>query len=144
MRSTAGAFLAIALAVFAFATDAHAALVIHAKIEGMIDGGVAAYVERIVDRAEADTAVAILFEMDTYGGRVDAADEIRQSILNTDVLTITWIHSNAASAGGPDLHRHRYHRHGPGRGHWCCDADSGQYRAGSIQQGNLLFPHYHG
>ena len=81
------------------ATCARAETVIHARIEGMIDGGVAAYVARVVAQAREDTAAAIVFEMDTYGGRVDAADAIRKELLDTPIPTITWVHPNAASAG---------------------------------------------
>ena len=80
-------------------TSASAGPVIHARIEGMIDGGVAAYVNRVVLQAVIDSADAIVLEMDTYGGRVDAADAIRKELLDTDVPTITWVHPNAASAG---------------------------------------------
>ena len=53
------------------------ALVVHVKVEGMIDGGLAAFVQRAVALAEQKHAEALLIEMNTYGGRVDAADDIR-------------------------------------------------------------------
>ena len=74
-------------------------LVIHMQVEGMIDGGLAAFVERAMALAEEERADAFLVEMNTYGGRVDAADEIRTTLLNAKMLTITFIHTNAASAG---------------------------------------------
>jgi membrane-bound serine protease (ClpP class) len=69
------------------------------KVEGMIDGGLAAFMERAIKEAEAIHAAAFVIEMNTYGGRVDAADEIRTVLLNTSLPTITYIHNNAASAG---------------------------------------------
>lgn len=69
------------------------------QVEGMIDGGLAAFIERALDEAKGMRAAAFVIEMNTYGGRVDAADEIRTALLNTDVRTITFIHNNAASAG---------------------------------------------
>jgi membrane-bound serine protease (ClpP class) len=97
IRSAAAALLLLASTILASPSDSQ--LVIHARIEGMIDGGISAYVSRVIETAEADSADAIVFEMNTYGGRVDAADAIRLDILDTDILTITWIHGNAASAG---------------------------------------------
>jgi len=37
--------------------------------------------------------------MDTFGGLVDAADNIRKSMLDSDLLIVTFIDKNAASAG---------------------------------------------
>jgi len=74
-------------------------LVIHVKVEGMIDGGLAAFMERTIKEAEKARAAAFLIEMNTYGGRVDAADVIRTALINTSVRSITFVHTNAASAG---------------------------------------------
>ncbi len=68
-------------------------------VQGTIDGGLAEFMQRAVQKAESDSAVALLLEMNTYGGRVDAADKIRTALLETSVLTITFVHNNAASAG---------------------------------------------
>jgi len=68
-------------------------------IEGMIDNALAAYLERAIDEAEKADATVIVFHIDTFGGLVDAADKIRQTILSTDVATIALIDKNAASAG---------------------------------------------
>jgi membrane-bound serine protease (ClpP class) len=69
------------------------------NVEGMIDGGLAEFMLRAVDIAEQESAAALLLEMNTYGGRVDAADVIRSALLETTIPTITFIHPNAASAG---------------------------------------------
>ncbi len=68
-------------------------------IEGMIDNGLARYISRAIADAEAQGAGLIVFNIDTFGGLVDAADEIRQAILNTKVATVAFIDKNAASAG---------------------------------------------
>ncbi|MFP6642023.1 MAG: NfeD family protein [Candidatus Latescibacterota bacterium] len=65
----------------------------------MIDPGLAAYVERVVEDAEAADADALIFEIDTFGGRVDAATVIRDAIVDADVLTIAFINKRAISAG---------------------------------------------
>ena len=59
-------------------TEALAQTVYHVdmKLEGMIDPGVSAFVERVIEDAEANEVDAIVFEIDTFGGRVDAATVI--------------------------------------------------------------------
>ena len=68
-------------------------------IEGMIDGGLAAFVERAVTEADAQGAEAIVFEINTFGGRVDSATEIRDTIMNARSTTIAWVNKRAISAG---------------------------------------------
>jgi len=65
----------------------------------MIDPGMSAYVERVVEDVEAADADALIFEIDTFGGRVDAATVIRDAIVDADVLTIAYINKRAISAG---------------------------------------------
>jgi len=69
------------------------------KLEGMIDPGVSAFVERVIEDAAANEVDAIVFEIDTFGGRVDAATVIRDAILDSDALTIAFINKRAISAG---------------------------------------------
>ncbi len=69
------------------------------KLEGMIDPGVSAFVERVIEDAEANGVDAIVFEIDTFGGRVDAATVIRDAILDSEALTIAFINKRAISAG---------------------------------------------
>jgi membrane-bound serine protease (ClpP class) len=68
-------------------------------IEGMIDNGLARYIDRAVADAEAAEAGLIVFDIDTFGGLVDAADQIRKTILNATIPTVAFIDKNAASAG---------------------------------------------
>jgi len=74
-------------------------VVYKAKIEGMIDLGLAPYVRRVVNEAGAQNAAAIIFEINTFGGRVDAATQIKDAILNSKVLTIAFVNKRAISAG---------------------------------------------
>ena len=69
------------------------------NIEGEIDLGLAPYVRRIVDEAEKNSADAIIFRINTFGGRVDAATQIKDAILNSRVKTIAFIDKRAISAG---------------------------------------------
>jgi len=69
------------------------------KISGDIDLGLAPYVQRAINDAEADNASAIIFEVNTFGGRVDAAIQIRDALINSKILTIAFINKRAISAG---------------------------------------------
>ena len=68
-------------------------------IHGTIDGGLAAFVERGIEVADAEGMDGIVFHIDTPGGRIDSAVEIKDAILDASVLTIAFIDKNAISAG---------------------------------------------
>ena len=68
-------------------------------IEGTIERGLAAFVSRVMDDAEAEGVSAVIFEIDTPGGALDAALVIRDAILYSDVKTIAFINPRAISAG---------------------------------------------
>jgi len=58
---------------------AAAAVVFVAPVDGTIDLGLAPFVRRILDEAAAAGAAAVIFEVNTFGGRVDAAVLIRDA-----------------------------------------------------------------
>ncbi|MFN3699438.1 MAG: NfeD family protein, partial [Dictyoglomus sp.] len=66
-------------------------------IKGTIELGLASFVERSLK--ENPNARAFIFEIDTFGGRVDAAIRIRDAILATPNLSIAFIKDRAWSAG---------------------------------------------
>ncbi len=68
-------------------------------IHGMIDAALATYVDRALEDAAEAEAALVLFDIDTFGGLVDAADQIRKAILHSPVPTVAFIDPNAASAG---------------------------------------------
>jgi len=70
-----------------------------AEIEGMIDLGLAPYVKRVVDEADKNNAGAVVFKINTFGGRVDAATQIKDAIIDCPVKTIAFINKRAISAG---------------------------------------------
>lgn len=70
-----------------------------APIEGIIDLGLAPYVQRVLDEATDAGAAAVIFEINTFGGRVDAAVVIRDALLNARVETIAFVNKRAISAG---------------------------------------------
>lgn len=71
----------------------------YANIEGDIDLGLAPYIKRVVKEAELNFASAIIFRINTFGGRVDAATQIKDAILNSKIKTIAFIDKRAISAG---------------------------------------------
>jgi len=68
------------------------------SIDGTIELGLAQYVMRGLEMAKQDQA-AVLLEINTFGGRVDAATEIRDMILRMDTPVIAFIRERAISAG---------------------------------------------
>jgi len=74
-------------------------VVVVAPIEGIIDLGLAPFVERVLDEAAAAGAAAVVLEINTFGGRVDAAVQIRDALLNSPVRTIAFVNKRAISAG---------------------------------------------
>ncbi|GAB5538745.1 MAG: NfeD family protein [Salibacteraceae bacterium] len=56
-------------------------------------------VKMAMDEAHRIEADAILINMNTYGGAVDAADSIRTKILQSEIPVFVLIENNAASAG---------------------------------------------
>jgi len=69
------------------------------RITGSIDLGLAPYVDRVVKAAEGAGAAAIIIEIDTPGGRVDAVIQMRDTIIDTEVRTIAIVDAAAFSAG---------------------------------------------
>ncbi|MBK9305711.1 MAG: nodulation protein NfeD [Nitrospira sp.] len=68
-------------------------------VDGVIDLGLAPFVERVLDEAAAAGAAAVILEIDTFGGRVDAAVQIRDALLRAKVKTVAFINKRAISAG---------------------------------------------
>ena len=96
----------LALAAFAFLATLASILaqekrpfVYVAPIEGIIDLGLAPFVQRVLDQAAAAGAAAVILEINTFGGRVDAAVQIRDALLNSKVRTVAFVNKRAISAG---------------------------------------------
>ncbi len=74
--------------------------VVVVRIDGMIDMGLAAFVRRALTEAAETRAAAVVLEINTHGGRVDAAVLIRDALLEADgVRTIAFVNMRAISAG---------------------------------------------
>ena len=68
-------------------------------ITGTIDLGLAPYLSRVLDEAEAAGAAAVLLQIDTPGGRLDAVLQMRDALLGSGVPTIAFVDRTAFSAG---------------------------------------------
>src|SRR6202040_4365785 len=78
----------------------HKGDVVVAPISGEISPSLLTFLRRALKTAETSGASAIIFEMNTYGGRLDSAEEITSTLNHATIPTFTFINSNAGSAGG--------------------------------------------
>ncbi len=74
-------------------------VVVVVPIEGVIDLGLAPFVARALDAAAQAGAAAVILEIDTFGGRVDAAVQIRDALLESKLRTVAFVKKRAISAG---------------------------------------------
>lgn len=68
-------------------------------IKGMIDLGLSGFVARSLREAQQHGAQAVILEIDTFGGRIDAATEIRDALFDCGLQTVAFINKRAISAG---------------------------------------------
>ncbi|MHB9295147.1 putative membrane-bound serine protease (ClpP class) [Pillotina sp. SPG140] len=68
-------------------------------INGDIDGAQVSFVRREAQKAVQDGATCIVFEIDTFGGRVDSALHITSFITSLELRTVAWIRSGERSMG---------------------------------------------
>jgi membrane-bound serine protease (ClpP class) len=68
-------------------------------IEETVEKGLNAFLKRAVTEAEKDNASAIIFEVNTPGGAVDAAAGIGKLLTSTSIKTVAFINNQALSAG---------------------------------------------
>jgi membrane-bound serine protease (ClpP class) len=78
-----------------------AAPVVHViPVSGTVEPGMAAYLKRVVSSLEKDDSAILVFAMDTFGGRVDAAFDIVETICSIPrERTIAYVEKRAISAG---------------------------------------------
>src|SRR5690349_15732256 len=68
-------------------------------LQAEVSPSLATFLRRAVKTAETGQAAAIVFEMNTYGGRLDSAEEITTILNHANLPTYTFINTNAGSAG---------------------------------------------
>ena len=87
------------LFIISIISTLNADAVYRVPIEGTIDLGLPPFIQRMIDKAESENATAIIFDINTFGGRVDAATQIKDAILGSNITTIAFINRRAISAG---------------------------------------------
>jgi membrane-bound serine protease (ClpP class) len=73
--------------------------VVVVPLHGEVAPSLLAFLRRAVKTAESNQAAAIIFDMNTYGGRLDTATDIVNALNQTKIPTYTFINTNAGSAG---------------------------------------------
>ena len=73
--------------------------VIVIPVDGEIEPGLHTFLKRAVAEAEKQNPEAIIFEINTFGGRVDAAYDIVELLSGVKVRTVAYVKEKAISAG---------------------------------------------
>ncbi len=74
-------------------------VVVRVPVTGVIEMGLAPFIERSIREAEETGAAAIILDVDTPGGRVDAAERIADAISDSEVPIYAFVNRRAFSAG---------------------------------------------
>src|SRR5262245_994174 len=99
--------LALCAGVFLFACHLAVGLMARADsrdvvvvpIQGTVDDGMAHLVARAVDDANASHAAGLVLDINTTGGLVGSAFEIRDALFRARVPTVAYVAQRAFSAG---------------------------------------------
>jgi membrane-bound serine protease (ClpP class) len=95
----------LALICSLVAATAHSSETIHkgdvvvVPLRGEIAPSLLAFLRRSVKTAESNETSVIIFDMNTYGGRLDTATDIVNALNQSKIPTYTFINTNAGSAG---------------------------------------------
>ena len=91
--------LAVMIAAILFPLMCEASPVMLVNVKGEIDAGQSALVRRALNDATRIGAAAVIIELDTFGGLVDAGVKIRDIVSDSKLPTICYIKNRAWSAG---------------------------------------------
>jgi membrane-bound serine protease (ClpP class) len=98
--AAAGLLLLAAIGLRAFPLAQTSRPVVYVMpVHGMIDLGLAPFLTRTLREARDAGASAVVLDINTFGGRVDAAVAMRDALLNAPVPTIAFVNPRAISAG---------------------------------------------
>ena len=87
------------LATLALGAGAQSPTVYRIPITGVVENGLAPYVARSIREAESAGAVAAFMDIDTPGGRVDAAERIADDVRGAKIPVYAFVNPRAYSAG---------------------------------------------
>ena len=102
MRRLACALLAacgVLLSGVASAQETARGSVYRIPVDGVIELGLAPFIERTLREAEAAGARAVILDIETPGGRIDAAQRIVRAVQEADVPVYAFVNMHAHSAG---------------------------------------------
>lgn len=101
MRGTAVRLGLLALVIGASSASAQerAGTVVRLDVHGTIENGLAPYLARGVREANTAGAAAIYLDLDTPGGRVDAAERIADAVRASKIPVYAFVNPRAYSAG---------------------------------------------
>jgi len=71
----------------------------HTLLKGTINNKLADDFEGVLKEAEKANAKVLILEIDTFGGRLDAAVRIKDKLVDTNLTTIAFVNKKAISAG---------------------------------------------
>lgn len=92
-------FLLFVLPIFNIQGENEKKKILVGKIDNNIDPRTNRYSKLLLEEASDGDYDIVVIEMDTYGGAVNDADDIRTRILDFEVPIYVWINKDAASAG---------------------------------------------
>lgn len=91
--------LGILIPLTSVAYAAPSDLIFVVDVDGSIDMGLAKYIEKSLEQAAQDGVKAVIFRINTFGGLVESATQIRDDIVDSPVMTVALITERAWSAG---------------------------------------------
>lgn len=91
--------VALALGTAGGVQAQQSAVVYRLDVQGTIENGLAPYIARGVREANAGGAAAIYLDIDTPGGRVDAAERIADAVRSSKIPVYAFVNPRAYSAG---------------------------------------------
>jgi membrane-bound serine protease (ClpP class) len=88
-----------AVPALGLSAKAQAPMVYRIAVSGVVENGLAPYVARSLREAESAGAVAAYLDIDTPGGRVDAAERIADAVRAARIPVYAYVNPRAYSAG---------------------------------------------
>ncbi|HZA97558.1 MAG TPA: ATP-dependent Clp protease proteolytic subunit, partial [Gemmatimonadales bacterium] len=87
------------LSVLALRAPAQSPVVYRISVTGVVENGLAPYVARSLREAKSAAAVAAFLDIDTPGGRIDAAERIADAVRGAGLPVYAYVNPRAYSAG---------------------------------------------
>jgi membrane-bound serine protease (ClpP class) len=87
------------LLTLGLAAPAQAPVVYRISVSGVVELGLAPYISRSIREAQETGAVAAYLDIDTPGGRIDAAERIADAVRNARIPVYAYVNPRALSAG---------------------------------------------